>query len=85
MELARVFVDPRFQGLPRQFQISRYLPVIVERDEKVLPIADAIPELIGLGDALRRQFGRPEGVIIPAQVGMSHRKCGVEFYRPLQE
>ena len=84
-ELTRVLLGPRFQCLSRQFQISRDLPVIVERDEEILPVADAITELIRCGDALRCELGRPQRVIIPAQIGMSHRKCGVELDGTLQE
>ena len=67
-EIAGVFCVPRFQRLPRQFQVSCYLPVVVERDVVVFPVADRIPELIRLGDTLRAKFRLPEGQSIqPAE------------------
>ena len=42
-EITRVLLRPRFQGLPRQFEVSRDLPVVDEGDEVVFAIADAIP------------------------------------------
>ena len=42
-EITRVLLRPLFQGLPRQFEVSGYLPVVAERDEIVFPIANPTP------------------------------------------
>src|ERR1700733_2979680 len=41
-EIPGVLLGPRFKSLSRHFQVSGYLPVIVESDEIVLLIANAI-------------------------------------------
>jgi len=44
-----VLLLPRFQGLPRQFEISRYLSVVAERDEIVFTIAHRMPQFMRPG------------------------------------
>ncbi len=78
-------MGPRFEGLSRQFQVSGYLPVVVESDEIVLQIAHPIPQFISLGYILRSQFGLAERGIEPAQVGISHRKFRIDLDGPLQQ
>ena len=85
VEIPGILLRPRFQGLPRQFQVSRYLPVVIESDEIVLQIAHSISQCISLGNILRSQFGLAEGGIEPAQVGISHCKFRIDLDGPLQQ
>src|SRR5271169_1247287 len=52
-DFTRISLRPQLKGLLRLLQISRHLLVISSGDKKLLAVAGAIPQLIGLGGALR--------------------------------
>src|SRR5579863_8390382 len=85
VDIPGILLGPRFKGLSRQFQVSAYLPMVIESDEIVLLIAHSISQFISLGYILRAQFGLAEGGIEPAEVGISHCKFRIDFGGPLQQ
>jgi hypothetical protein len=57
-------------------QVSRHLPVVGKVDEKLLSIADTIPQFQAFGRALRRRHGLSMGAVPEPQIGVGHREFG---------
>ena len=85
IEIARVLVGPRVQGLPRQLQVPGDLPVVAERDVVVLPITDPISQLVRLRDALLAKFGFAEVGLSPPERCVSHGERRVDLDGALEQ
>jgi hypothetical protein len=76
---------PQLEGLVRFFQISHYLPVVQEVDEKPLRVACSIPQLPGLCGVLSRQHGLSNFAVVEPQIRPGHCELGIDFDSALKK
>src|SRR5208282_4077320 len=74
--LTRIGLPPQLIALFSLFQVSRHLLLIGSRDEELLGVGSAIPQLIGFGGVLRR-----ESRISNIAVGASQERVGRREFR----
>jgi len=85
VHLTRIRLRPGLTGLLRLFQVSRDLHLVGSRDKEFLSITGAIPQLIRLADARRREGGLSNRAIRKPQIRVCHRELGVDFKGALKK
>jgi hypothetical protein len=83
--IARVALDPRLQRPLLPFQVAGDVAVVQCFDVEALDVADAIAQLVRPERALPRERRLSHDAVAEAEVGMAHRKTGIDGDRTLQE
>ena len=83
--IARIRLRPQLASLLRLFQVSRYLCIVIRRDEVPLLFTGAIAQRIGLLHALRGQGELSHRAVREGQVRIGQGEVGVDFQGALEE
>ena len=83
--IARIGLRPQLTGLLRLFHVSGHLHIVGSSDKEFLPVTGAIPQLIGLAVALRREGRLSHIAVHEPQRRIRHREFGVDLNGALEK
>ena len=85
IEIARIGLRPKRDGLECPFEIARDVAVVRVFDEESLRVGRSLPQLVGAGRALNRQLPLAGPAVAHTQTGVGQSKLGIELDRALEQ
>jgi hypothetical protein len=85
IEIARIGLGPKRDGLECPFEIARDVTVVRVFDEESLRVSRSVPQLVGAGHALNRQLPLAGPAVAHTQTGVGQSKLGIELDRTLEQ